>query len=146
MTTVTPTEEFCPELARSVALALTTYGPALRLAVDYAEDGDANSLELLHEVARSIGLELLVFGRASRLIDAFAPGDDPAPVLPLLQVMGESLAILLLVADQETASRLPMASIDMVDALYDDGARAWLSRFIDELPERIEESQDGNDN
>jgi len=37
-----------------------------------------------------------------------------------------------------------MASIDAVDALYDDGARAWLNRFIDELPERIEESPDGN--
>ncbi|HEX4363587.1 MAG TPA: hypothetical protein VHZ75_03495 [Solirubrobacteraceae bacterium] len=144
MTTLTPTEDFCPELARSIALALAAYGPTQRLALDYAERGDGAALELLHEVARSIGLELIAFARTTDLIGAFAAGDDPAPVLPLVRVLGESLVILLLITDQQTALRMPMASIDAVDMRYDAGARVWLSRFIDELPERIEESQDGN--
>lgn len=47
-----------PRARATLALALTSYGPMLRLALSYAEDGRPASRELLHGVARSIGLEL----------------------------------------------------------------------------------------
>jgi hypothetical protein len=144
MPPIAPAAEFCPELARTVALGLTSYGPALRLAVEYSEGGNDAHREVIHAAAMMIGLELLVFVRACALIDEFAPGDDPAPILPLARVLGESLAIVLLARHPETASRLPMASLDEVDGYYDTNARAWLRRFLDNLPERTDEVHDGD--
>jgi hypothetical protein len=143
MTGVTPTAEFFPEMARTIALGLTTYGPALRLAVSYSQGGDESEREILHDVGRGVGLELIAFMRASALIDDCPPGDDPAPVLPLAQALGESLAILLLATNEEAAARLPMASLEQVDAVYDTAARAWLHRYLDELPERTDEDTHG---
>jgi len=54
---VLATDRFRPELARTLALGLTSYGSVLGLALSYTEDGRPASRELLHGVARSIGLE-----------------------------------------------------------------------------------------
>jgi hypothetical protein len=131
----TATDELCAEMARTIVLALTAYGPAVRLVVEYAERGDG--LEVLHDLAGTLGLELLAFVRmAERASAGVATEDGATAAIPLARVLGESLAILGLVHDRESARRLPMASFDEIERRYDSRTRAWLRLYVDKLPER----------
>lgn len=144
--TATRTDPFAAEFARTIASALVVYGPTARLAIAVAEgELDDGQLDGLHLVGRHVGLELIGFLRAADLhAGELSPADDPAPVLELACLLGESLALLLLVTDADTARRLPLAPPERIDHAYGEAARAWLGRYLPDVPERTDEEDRGS--
>lgn len=139
MTERTPTT-LAREFAGAIAVAMATYGPAARLALEVAGGhADQERIDALHLVGRSVGLELTGYLRAVDIRrDELQGASDPARVLDLARVLAESLSLLVLVDDSETAGRLPLASPGRIDGAYDDDARSWLSQYLDELPVRAD--------
>lgn len=139
MTERTPTR-LASEFANAIAVALAAYGPAGRLALEVAGgQDDRERLDALDLVGRTVGLELTGYLRAVDLERATLRGsDDPAPVLDLARVLAESLSLLVLVSDAQTAGRLPLAPPERIDAAYDAAARAWMSQYLEQIPVRAD--------
>lgn len=136
--TIPDTEQFSIEFATTLVVALTTYAPALALLLEVIDHPDDPArVEGLHTVGQHIGLELLGFVRAHDLAREQLTGhrDDPAAVLPLAAILGESIAILGVVDGAESAGRVPVAPLERVAEFYTPAAQAWLARFVPELPE-----------
>jgi hypothetical protein len=127
-------------------VAMTVYAPALRLVVEVAEQG-ANSerIEGLHDLSRTVGLELIGFLRTYDLTRAQWAGEsDPSPIVAVSTALGESIALLASVVDQETARRVPVASLGRIDELFDRNAKTFMHRYAAAVPERGEASSNAD--
>lgn len=135
-------DDFGARLAELVSAALLAYVPSMALAAEYAESADPAHREAMDGLTRYLGLELIGFVRLYEVIEQSWGNrtDAPGAVIPLARLLGESYALFGLVGEPASALTLPMASVEMVDAAYDRGARRWLARFLPELPELTKRS------
>ena len=131
-------EAYARGLSELLTTAMTHYASALRwIEFFLGNQDDAEAKAQMERYSRNLGLELIVYLRtyeSSRSRWLQTPELDPRPLLPLARSLADSYALMGLIDTAETARAMPLVTFEETAQLYTEDARAYLSRFLDEVP------------
>lgn len=133
----------CRSLAEAVVTGLTEYANMLEWLDRLLRTDSEEARDQLAQYATGLGIELTMVLRLIDLHDELwssAPEtEDPRPVLPLARALAESYVVLLAAETPETASRLPLVTLDRTQALLDADAHRFLAVHAPAVPKLVDD-------
>jgi hypothetical protein len=139
-------EKLSKSTAVTAAIALAEYASFWDL-IEKAdkEEGSENTLLQVQEMVREQALMLLLLARSmseyGEYMGDLPKGQDPRILLPLIQEIGQSYAVVALALEAKEIQLELLLSPDRLDALLDGGVAEFISKYGEEEAVRILEER-----